>query len=196
MPIGSRHPHVQQHTTGKTRDLPISDALADLLEAAALRANIDIVWIYSGGQCAAGTCSKRTGSTRHDLGGAADIHLVVSGRRLNFDDASDRKVFALFLETCAAYGAEGIGAATDYMGPTAAHVGFGGRAVWGRNGKSANAPVWLRSAVARGWSSRNRVLGAPSDQADEEKIFEELLQSLPDSPNAEVEPLPDDYDAS
>lgn len=191
MPIGSEHPHVEQHTEGKVRDLPISTALADLLEGAAQSTGIDTVWVYSGGQCAIGTCDKRIGSPRHDLGSAADLHLVVSGRHLNFENSDDRRMFADFLETCAALGAEGIGAASDYMGPTSAHVGFGGRAVWGKNGKAANAPDWVKRAVARGWSSRSRIFGAPAEGTDEEDILEYLLRSLPDSPYAEEEPAAD-----
>lgn len=196
MPIESRHPHVEQHTEGKTRDLPISTALADVLEAAALEAGIDTVWIYSGGQCAIGTCQKRTGSTRHDLGAAADLYLIVSGQRLDFRDTNDRQTFAAFLEACAAYGAEGIGAAEDYMGPTAAHVGFGDRAVWGRRGRSANAPEWVRHAVARGWSRRNQDSVSFAHESDDSTLFEKLLQSLPDSPDAEVDSLPDDHEAT
>jgi len=193
MPIGNEHPHVEQHTDGKTRDLPISTALATLLEGAAKHAGIDTVWVYSGGQCAVGTCDKRIGSPRHDLGAAADLHLVVSGRRLNFEGSNDREKFAKFLEACASLGAEGIGAASDYMGPTAAHVGFGGPAVWGKNGKAANAPDWVKLAVARGWSSRNRALRGPDSESDEMESFEKLLLSLPDSPYEEDEPTPDGY---
>ena len=192
MPVSPDHPHVEQHTEGKTRDLPISKKLADVLEAAAIAAGIDTVWIYSGGQCAKGTCSKRTGSTRHDLGAAADLHLVSSGSPLDFNKTKDRDVFATFLEACAKQGAEGIGAAADYMGSTSAHIGFGGRAVWGRNGKSANAPDWVKRAVAKGWASRSRTQTEMTD-AEEAALVDELIETMPDSPNAEVEPLSDAF---
>ena len=192
MPVSPKHPHVEQHTEGKTRDLPISNELADVLEAAAVAANVDTVWIYSGGQCAKGKCSKRTGSTRHDLGAAADLHLVTPGSPLDYNKAEDREVFASFLEACALSGAEGIGAAADYMGSTSAHVGFGDRAVWGRSGKAENAPDWVKRAVAKGWARRHRAENEMTD-AEAAELIEELIKTMPDSPNAEVEPLSDAF---
>lgn len=188
-------PHVEQHTDGKTRDLPISDALADLLEFAAGVAGVDLVWVYSGGQCAEGTCEKRIGSTRHDLGGAADLHLIKDGKALDFSIDTDREYFALFLEACARYGAEGIGAAEDYMGSTAAHIGFGSRNVWGRDGKSANAPDWVRRSVAKGWATRGRTTDLRADRGDEEEMIRRLLETLVDSPDLEKEPPPDEAPA-
>jgi hypothetical protein len=152
MPIGKKHNRVIQSTEGKTRDLPISDKLADVLQGAAVNANVDNVLVYSGGQCALGTCKKRTGSTRHDLGNAADLRIRKDGKWLDFRDNEDRNVFAAFARACARNGATGIGGGTDYMGPLALHIGFGKKAVWGANGASANAPVWLKKAVIAGWA--------------------------------------------
>jgi len=66
---------VVENTAGKTRDLPIASRLKQILSFAASVAGIDEVRVESGGQCAIGTCSKRVGSTRHDLGNAADLDL-------------------------------------------------------------------------------------------------------------------------
>lgn len=134
---------------GAVRNLPISDDLRNILEYAARTAGVDQIRVFSGGQPQAG--KRRTGSHRHDLGGAADINLVVNGRELDFNSPQDRDVFAAFAEAAAQAGATGIGAGKGYMGSNAMHVGFGNKAVWGRGGHTANAPEWLVSAVNRGW---------------------------------------------
>lgn len=141
-----------EDTAGQTRDLPISTPLREVLIHAATEAGIDLVRVTSGGQCAKGTCTKRVGSTRHDLGGAADLELEIGGRLLNMDDPVDRPIFAQFLQACARLGATGIGAAPSYMGLHRAHVGYGSRAVWGAGGKAANAPDWVKQAVLNGWN--------------------------------------------
>ena len=64
-----------ENTRGKVRDLPIAPRLKQILALAGTAAGIDEVVVESGGQCALGTCSKRRGSTRHDLGNAANLDL-------------------------------------------------------------------------------------------------------------------------
>lgn len=138
-------------TQGKTRDLPIADKLRNLLIAAAQDAGVDRVVVTSGGQCAIGTCVKRIGSVRHDRGMAADLQLVQDGQTLNFTTAAGQATFARFCRTAARLGATGLGAGIDYMGPLTVHVGYGAVAVWGKGGKGANAPAWLREACLAGW---------------------------------------------
>ncbi len=99
-----------------------------------------------------GTCTKRTGSTRHDLGRAADVEIWRNGKALDFTRSKDLPFFSSFVRACAALGATGIGAGTDYMGSKRVHVGYGKRAIWGAAGKGANAPTWLREAASSGWS--------------------------------------------
>ncbi len=144
---------VIEDTAGKTRDLPIETRLKNLLQQACNGLGIDMVRVVSGGQCAKGTCSKRTGSTRHDLGRAADLQLLNEGRALKFTDQTDLPVFEAFVTHCAALGAQGFGAGIGYMGPDTIHVGYGGKAVWGAGGSSTNAPEWLRKAAEAGWRS-------------------------------------------
>ena len=151
---------VREDTKGKIRDLPIHDTLRAVLIEAADAAGIDVVRVTSGGQCPKGTCRKRTGSTRHDNGFAADLQLLVDGRRaLDFTKTGDRDIVAAFVTAAAANGATGIGAAVDYMGPTTLHVGFGtsprdtSRLVWGAGGAAATAPGWLRKAAQKGWQT-------------------------------------------
>ena len=92
----------------------------------------------------------RTGSNRHDNGGAADLNLQIGGRKQDFTTTAGRRVVEKFLEYCTSFGAKGIGAAANYMGPVTMHVGFGSAAAWGASGSSANAPAWLRQAWSRG----------------------------------------------
>lgn len=134
-------------TKGKIRDLPISDRLRTLLLAAAERSSIDTVVVTSGGQCAKGSCTKRTGSTRHDLGNAADLELHKDGRALDFTSAVDLPDIRAFVLVAVRLGATGLGAGVDYMGPRTLHVGFGPPAVWGAGGAVANAPTWLVETV-------------------------------------------------
>lgn len=146
----------QTGVAGKIRDMPISPELEDILDRAAAAAGIDRVWVYSGGQ--PGSHGRRTGSTRHEHGRAADLQLFVGGAALKFTNASAPAPVRSFITECARLGATGIGAATDYMGPHGIHVGFGltpedhTRIVWGKEGRSANAPEWLRAAAGAGWN--------------------------------------------
>lgn len=141
-----------EDTQGKIRDLPIQDSLRELLIEAATRSGIDIVRVTSGGQAAKGTPGKRTGSTRHDLGNAADLEIWIADRALSFVRPDDLPFFQTFVTEATALGATGIGAGVDYMGPLTLHVGFGMKAYWGKKGKSAFAPTWLKEAVLSGRS--------------------------------------------
>ena len=69
---------------GKTRDLDITTTMKKkLAEAAgAVFGATAIVSVYSGGQPAKGTSTKRTGSVRHDNGHAADVTITVGGKRV------------------------------------------------------------------------------------------------------------------
>ena len=152
---------VVENTAGKTRDLPIASRLKQILSFAASVAGIDEVRVESGGQCAIGTCSKRVGSTRHDLGNAADLDLIKDGRVLKFTDSNDLPLFEAFVEAAASFGATGIGGDVGYMGPTRIHVGFGSRATWGGNAGRGAAPSWLENAATKGW---NNPLSFPNPQ--------------------------------
>jgi hypothetical protein len=154
---------VIENTRGKVRDLPIAPRLKQILSLAGTAAGIDEVVVESGGQCALGTCTKRTGSTRHDLGNAADLDLRKNGRTLKFTNSSDLVHFQSFVEAAASFGATGIGGDVGYMGASRLHVGFGSRATWGGNGGTGEAPAWLASAARRGWNSPSPI---PPSQAD------------------------------
>lgn len=147
-------------TAGKIRSLPIQPKLADLLKDCASHCGIDVVRVISGGQAAKGTAGRRTGSTRHDLGWAADLQLEIDGRSLSFVKSADLPFFEAFVAYASQSGATGIGAGVDYMGPLTIHVGYGAEAVWGAGGKLGTAPKWLRDAFAKGRARRGPSPGA------------------------------------
>jgi hypothetical protein len=142
---------------GKIRDRPIAEELRRVLERAADAAGIDVVRVTSGGQ--PGSRGRSTGSTRHNGGRAADLQLMKGGRILEFSDQDGGPDVELFVTSAAANGATGIGAGEEYMGPRTIHVGFGttpadhSKLVWGKGGRSINAPAWLREAANRGWDN-------------------------------------------
>jgi hypothetical protein len=148
------------------RNKAISDDLQRVLDAAAQKAEISAIRIVSGGQDALGEGTRRTGSTRHDHGRAADLQCVVDGRTPTFTDRQADPVILAFVTAAAAAGATGIGAGVAYMGNRTIHVGFGtsvndhSKLTWGAGGRSANAPQWLRDAAAGGWASPTPVLSS------------------------------------
>ncbi len=144
---------VIEATANKIRNRPIAPRLKHILSFAGCEAGIDEVRVTSGGQCAIGTCSRRVGSTRHDLGNAADLDLIKNGRVLKFTVENELPFFEAFVEAAASFGATGIGGDVPYMGPTRIHVGFGSRATWGGNRGRGLAPSWLSNAARRGWNN-------------------------------------------
>jgi hypothetical protein len=141
---------VFEDTVGKIRDKPIAETLKLILAEAGDAVGIDLVRVTSGGQAKLGTPGKRTGSTRHDLGNAADLMIERGGRALAFNVPTDLPSFERFVEVAAEKGATGIGAGAGYMGVQTIHVGFGSEAVWGDGGRGVNTPPWLRQAFSQG----------------------------------------------
>jgi hypothetical protein len=145
--------------SGATRNKPITPELRQLLTTAAQTAGVDAIVITSGGQDALGEGTRRTGSTRHDRGRAADLQLVVNGSTIAFTDQSAPPVYLAFVTAAAAAGAIGIGAGVGYMGNRTIHVGYGTSVndtthlTWGTGGRSVNAPQWLRDAARAGWAA-------------------------------------------
>lgn len=131
---------------GATRNQRISQQLADSMS---FLDDMDITMeVFSGGQHSHGT--QRVGSHRHDHGGAADVFYYRDGRRLDWARPEDRPIFQEIITRAAARGVTGIGVGPGYMQQGSMHVGFGTPAVWGAEGRSANAPAWARAAYERG----------------------------------------------
>lgn len=109
--------------------------------------------VFSGGQPSTG--SNRVGSTRHDHGDAADVLFFQGGRQLDYNNPEDVPIYQQIVSRGRAAGLTGFGAGENYMTPGSMHIGFGTPAVWGEDGRGANAPRWLRDAYQ----------GAPAGQA-------------------------------
>lgn len=148
----------------KFRKQALDPKLKDVLDYAAQQAGVDKVEIVSGGQMslqdaiAAGAVKRgkdwylngkpvRTGSTRHDHGGAGDLQLIKDGKVLDFNTKEGAEAFAAFAKASAQAGATGIGAGEGYMGSQTIHVGFGKEATWHPD---SPAPQWLASSFAEG----------------------------------------------
>lgn len=131
-----------------TRNKPIQQRLTQILQAGANAAGVDVV-VFSGGQDAKGTPNaRRTGSTRHDNGRAADVWLYDGGTQLRAD-RSNPKVNA-FISGCVRAGALGMGAGPGYMGGVGIHVDIASQMTWGQSGRNANTPGWLTTAYNAG----------------------------------------------
>lgn len=129
---------------GAVRNQPLSPELANAL--AFLPEMGVTVEVFSGGQPGAGSGQPRVGSTRHDHGKAADVFFYKDGRRLDWRSPEDVPIYQEIVRRGRANGLTGFGAGPGYMQPGSMHIGFGTSAVWGDDGKGANAPNWLRTA--------------------------------------------------
>jgi hypothetical protein len=112
------------------------------LEYAAAQTNVNVD-VLSGGQPRFGP--NRTGSHRHDEGGAGDVKLrdPETGKYLDMRNPQDAERMAQFTEHAVRAGATGVGAGQGYMGAETLHIGGGRATTWG------GAP-WIAAAHARG----------------------------------------------
>lgn len=166
---------------GATRNDPLKPDLQNKLKAAAAATGDGIgIQVHSGGQetreeVNAGHGS-RTGSVRHDHGGAADLRLVRNGEVLDFN--SNRDLYAKFAENAAAAGLTGIGVdeAKGYI-----HAGGGSQAAWGYRGKSASSmflPEDFKQAIDRGRANPIDATPQTSDMAISDMLSPTALNSL------------------
>lgn len=129
-------------TAGKIRDKPISEDVRNRISTAAIATDPNIsIGLVSGGQDATGP--NRTGSHRHDNGGAGDIVLIRDGKQVT--PVEDPELYARFLENAAAAGFTGIG---HYS--WGVHVGGGSKAAWGPSTTSRDLDPTFGAAIARG----------------------------------------------
>jgi len=128
------------------RSQPISNRLQQALGSFLPQMGVTMR-VFSGGQDAEGP--NRTGSHRHDHGEAADVFFYKDGRKLDWANTEDRKVFQEIVSRGRQAGITGFGAGDGYMRPGSMHIGYGKPGVWGAGGHTANAPGWLREAFNR-----------------------------------------------
>lgn len=134
--------YIQYANQGATRNQPLSN---DLVRSLGYLADLGVTAeVFSGGQPTEGP--NRVGSRRHDHGGAADVFFYRNGRRLDWSNPDDLPIFQEIVRRGRANGLTGFGAGDNYMQPGSMHIGFGPEAVWGAEGRGANAPDWLRAA--------------------------------------------------
>ena len=139
-------PNVIEATAGKIRSQPIADDLKGSLNYAAGRNGVR-VQVVSGGQDPQGQEGvSRTGSHRHDDGGAADVVLydTKDGHKLDMTNEADRLRMGAFVTDAVRTGVTGVGGATNYMGNNTLHLGGGSTATWGAKGEPA--PTWIQQA--------------------------------------------------
>lgn len=126
-----------------TRNEPISD---DLLKRLKYLQDMGITAnVFSGGQ-ESNEPGVGTGSTRHNHGNAADVFFYKDGRKLDWGNPDDLPTFEQIVSQGKANGITGFGAGPGYMQQGSMHIGMGAPGVWGADGKSKNAPDWLKAA--------------------------------------------------
>jgi hypothetical protein len=140
-----------QGYANKTRNKPIKPALMSILKRASDETGLRVV-IFSGGQDVKGRGTRRTGSTRHDAGAAADIYVYAGNKQLRTDGNDPRVVN--FIAALRRAGAKGFGAHPGYMGGTGIHVDIvgtatGGSNMWGAGG-TGSPPMSLARAFQTG----------------------------------------------
>ena len=120
------------------RNLPLNSNLNAALNSVLPNLGLTAV-VTSGGQVTAEEAARgkgqRTGSVRHDHGGAADVQFqTTDGRTLSWENPQDVPLLQRAVTELKGQGLTGFGAAGDYMGASTTHIGYGTPAVWGAKG--------------------------------------------------------------
>jgi hypothetical protein len=166
----------QQAQVARIRNQAIQPELKRQLESAALANDLQVE-VFSGGQPKIGTSNRRTGSTRHDLGGAADVKLrdPKTGKLLDMRVPADRARMIGFTREAVAQGATGVGAGEGYMGANALHIGGGSKASWGgadwiEDARKAGERDKMQRARGVGTGTGRAMLDADSDRSITQKV--------------------------
>lgn len=149
--------YIKYTNSSATRNMKLSVQLEKAMSFLTEVGDAGVTWVvHSGGQPTKAQAkisgAKRVGGPRHDLGGAGDGYFKYNdtGKRLSWRNAADKKVLAYIAEESAANGANGIGAADNYMGDGVFHIGMGGAGVWGADKTRKTALPWVAAAVDKG----------------------------------------------
>lgn len=181
--------YIKYSNSNATRNKPINDNLA---QSMGFLGDMGVTMnVISGGQDAKGEGTRRTGSTRHDHGNAADVDFYVGDRKLDWNNQADLPVLKEIVARARANGVTGIGAGDDYMGAGRFHIGFGSEATWGAGGKGENAPSWLNEAVANAGhyagDGHNHGGGQPVTVNGEGAAYSALADAIAANPNVGTE---------
>lgn len=153
---------------GATRNKPLNESLVN---AMSFLPEMGVTMrVVSGGQDAKGEGNRRTGSTRHDHGNAADVDFFIGDRKLT--PKNDAAILSQIVQRGKANGITGWGEGDDYMGSGRIHLGYGSSGVWGAGGSGKNAPSWLVNAYNTPYAPANNAQTAiqsiaPIEQGDE-----------------------------
>lgn len=165
--------NVRYGNQGGKRNLPIQQALMDILDTACKEAGVDAL-ITSGGQVPVSEGGQagvnRTGSNRHDKGYGADVALYTpdfNGRQLTSRRPEDLQIMLRFMRAARDAGATGIGQGNGYMSDNVIHVDIGwigqqqgaisgiiATRTWGGGSSTgtatnyANAPQYMKDLMA------------------------------------------------
>lgn len=164
----------------QTRNKTIQPKLMNVLRTAASQVGVDVV-IFSGGQDPIGTPNgRRTGSTRHDDGYAADVWIYNGGSN-PISTTTQNETVQNFISACVAAGARGIGAGPGYMNNVGIHVDLWGSAkgstIWGAGGKADNAQQWVKDAYANAKNFTATATNATSSSGSQVKSNNTITQT-------------------
>lgn len=142
----SEYVNQSQIGSGKIRNKAIDPKLERILAQVAKETGVTFV-VSSGGQDAKGEGTRRTGSVRHDHGGAADVMAKMpDGTFIDFSTPNGQKQWSSIVTRAKSLGATGIGAGSGYMGNQTVHIGFGKPAVWSSVKSGQPVEPWLQAA--------------------------------------------------
>ena len=168
---------------GAIRNKPIQGALLTILQNVAGETGTSIL-VYSGGQDKKGTPNaRRTGSTRHDGGWAADIRITKDGRRLTALRSSDFEDLTDIVKSMRRNGMGSVGAGPGYMNGNlhvdiADRVGQGSSLTWGAGGRSANTPSWLRKAFNAAGAASPKGASASTGTRTDAKNLNDMVKGF------------------
>lgn len=109
-----------EYRLGSIRNRKVKPTLERALARAARQAKVDKVVITSGLQ--PGTTGRRTGSTRHDTGLAADFYLMKNGQAVTLSTVNGRQIITAFVQAAKANGIRAGGMSLGYMGDRVMHL--------------------------------------------------------------------------
>ena len=176
-------PGVSYDLAGKTRDKPVQKEIVQAISAAvrSLGSEFKAV-IHSGGQDHKGHGHKRTGSTRHDGGKAADFYLYRNGQKLN--EFNSPKEFEKLFRSLGQTGLTGVG---HYGRSGSVHAGGGAVSFWGPDKNAASAAASFKKAFFQGRSERGGTLLGQKEAEDADRKSESDAKRAADEAKREAE---------
>ena len=89
-----------------------------------------------------GYSGRRTGSTRHDTGLAADLYLISNGSVVTLDTTRGREIISSFVREAVNLGVRGGGMSSGYMGNRVMHLDLLGQDAGGGRYNPDVKVVW------------------------------------------------------